>query len=400
LDKNHFFKMKKLFVSLMYINREERNGALALIFLGLLALLGPKAYHWIIPKQSTTDFAEFEADVQKFRSIHTAGNDSIQVSPVSVLFTFNPNTASSEDFIRLGLSERTAKSICNYRDKGGKFRKPEDFGKIYTLSEIDYERLLPYIELGEGSTSRTYVDRYDDSNKKERQPTAQPFNFDPNTATEAELLQLSLPKWIVGRVLNYRAKGGKFRNKEDLSKIYGFPEEDYERLEPFISISEAQKPQPQHYQTGGPGNVANNYTQKNFAPIGPLDINRAAVEHWLMLPGIGEKRAQMIVRYREKLGGFVSVEQVGELRSLPDSVYQRIRPMLVLQFSEPRKLNINQLNTQELDVHPYITPRQASLIVADRNQNGNYQKVEDLLRIPVLFDKAWLDRIRPYLAVQ
>jgi competence ComEA-like helix-hairpin-helix protein len=397
--------MKKILVNLMHVNRGERNGAFALILLGLLALLAPEMYRWAMPNSESVDFAGFESDVEKFRfAMHHAGqaNDTSTAHAPAALFAFNPNTVSFEDFVRLGLSERTAKSICNYRDKGGKFRKPEDFKKIYTLSDADYERLLPYIRLGEegGDRSRLYAEGHDRSSKKERL-AAQQFNFDPNTATESELLQLGLPKWVTSRVLNYREKGGKFRKKEDLSKIYGFPKEDYERLEPFIAIAaagEASRPQASFSASGSSG--ANNYPQKNFAPAGPLDINRAGVEHWQMLPGIGEKRAQMIVKYRERLGGFVSVTQVGELRGLPDSVYQRIRPMLVLQFSEPRRLNINVLNTQELDAHPYITPRQASLIVADRSQNGNYQKVEDLLRIPVLFDKAWLDKIRPYLDVR
>ena len=388
--------MKKIFVNLMHVNRGERNGALGLIIIGLLALIGPEIYRWANPK-SSTNFVGFETDIEKFRqAMRGSGsgtpNDSVH-APIE-LFPFNPNTASVEDFMRLGLTERTAKSICNYRDKGGKFRKPEDFKKIYTLSDTDYERLLPYIKMDESGPT-LYTDRYEKPNK-----ASQVFNFDPNTATETDLLQLGVPKWVVGRILNYRSKGGKFRNKEDLSKIYGFPEEDYDRLEPYIAIAAVNDvPRPQTYSSGGNGIVGSNF-QKNFAPVGPLDINRAAVEHWQMLPSIGEKRAQMIVKYRERLGGFISVEQVGEIRGLPDSVYQLIKPMLVLQFSEPRKLNINAMTTQELDAHPYITPRQASLIVADRSQNGNYQKVEDVLRIPVLIDKAWLEKVRPYLAVQ
>ena len=393
--------MKKLFVKLMHVNRGERDGALGLIIIGLLALIGPEIYRWAKPKPST-DFAGFEADVEKFRqAMHSSSNgipDHGTASAIAAeLFFFNPNTASLEDFVRLGLTERTAKSICNYRDKGGQFRKPEDFKKIYTLSDADYERLLPYIRMEENDP-RLYTDQYGQSST-EKVPIQQ-FNFDPNTATEAELLLLGVPKWVVSRILNYRAKGGKFRNKEDLSKIYGFPEEDYDRLEPYIAIAAVEEaPRLQTYAPGS-GGGANNYSKKNFAPVGPLDINRAAVEHWQMLPGIGEKRAQMIVKYREKLGGFISVEQVRELRGLPDSSYQLIRPMLVLQYSEPRKLNINVMTSQELDAHPYITPRQASLIVADRSQNGFYQKVDELLRIPVLIDKAWLEKVRPYLEVK
>lgn len=67
---------------------------------------------------------------------------------VSELFVFDPNTASYDDLLILGLSARTARSIENYRNKGGKFRRPEDFQRIYTLSEEDYVRLRPFIRIG------------------------------------------------------------------------------------------------------------------------------------------------------------------------------------------------------------------------------------------------------------
>lgn len=383
--------MKKLFVNLMHVNRGERNGAFALIIIGLLFLTIPEVYRWLKPKPSV-EFAGFELDIERFRTSMKGGEahvgDGSQLQPM--VFPFNPNTASYEDFLQLGLSERTAKSICNYRDKGGKFRKPEDFKKIYTLSDADYERLSPYIQMGDDNMRLK-------PNQAEKTGESQVFNFDPNTVTEDELIRLGIPKWAVSRVINYRTKGGKFRKKEDLSKIYGFPEKDYQRLEPYITIASAEEdisPRPLMFSSG-----ANSYSKNTPTSMGPLDINRASAEHWQILPGIGQKRAEMIIKYREKLGGFISVTQVGEVRGLPDSVYQYIRPMLLLQFSEPRKLNINLLSTEELDAHPYITPRQASLIVADRSQNGDYRKVEDLLRIPVLIDKVWLEKIRPYLDV-
>jgi competence ComEA-like helix-hairpin-helix protein len=134
--------------------------------------------------------------------------------------------------------------------------------------------------------------------------------------------------------------------------------------------------------------------------MGPVDINQADVEHWQLLPGIGEKRAQMIVNYREKLGGFLSLEQVAETRGLPDSTYQQIRSMLVLDVTTTHQINLNTATTEQLDAHPYISFKQASLIVADRSQNGKYHKVEDLLRIPAFVDKVWLERVKPYLSAQ
>ncbi len=244
------------------------------------------------------------------------------------------------------------------------------------------------------------MEEYPGESASSKSTHLQPFAFDPNTATESELLQLGLSSWITERILKYRSKGGKFRNKEDLEKIYGFPETDYDRLEPYVRIAAIEQAPQSQTNIAAINSPLNKVTPRAGVAPGSLDINRAAVEHWQMLPGIGEKRAQMIISFRDKLGGFLSVEQVAETRGLPDSVYQIIRPMLTMQTDALRSLNINAATTQELDAHPYISFKQASLIVAHRSQNGNYQKMEDLLHIPAFIDKAWLERIRPYLSIQ
>jgi len=392
--------MKNTLLKVLHFNRPERMGAVSLILIGTVALLMPILYRWCSPKPST-DFSAFKADIEKLQNAIPSDpenhGEAGSIPTASEAFFFNPNTATPEDFTRLGLSEKTAQSICNYRNKGGQFRKPEDFKKIYTLSEMDFKRLLPYIRLG-----TTAEPKYDNEHSEGSAPStvSQPFNFDPNTASESEFLQLGLSRWIAGRILNYRSKGGKFRNKEDLEKIYGFPQDDYDRLEPYVTIAGAeQTSRPQAYSSEN-NNVNNQPKPRSSVAAGSLDINRAQVEHWQMLPGIGEKRAQMIVNFREKLGGFISVEQVAETRGLPDSIFQYIRSTLALPTGALQTLNINAATTEQLNAHPYISFKQASLIVAHRSQNGNYQKVEDLLKIPAFIDRAWLEKVLPYLAVQ
>jgi len=61
------------------------------------------------------------------------------------LFQFDPNTLSVEDWQKLGLSEKTSKTIDKYRSKGGKFYKPEDIKRIWGMPEGFYERVKDYI---------------------------------------------------------------------------------------------------------------------------------------------------------------------------------------------------------------------------------------------------------------
>jgi competence ComEA-like helix-hairpin-helix protein len=115
------------------------------------------------------------------------------------------------------------------------------------------------------------------------------------------------------------------------------------------------------------------------------------------LPGIGSKLAARIVNFREKLGGFYSVEQVGETYGVPDSTFQKIKNRLVVN-SEVRKVNINLATKEELKTHPYIRWQLANAIVEYRNQHGPFKSLEDLKKI-VLVDEINFKKIIPYLSM-
>jgi competence ComEA-like helix-hairpin-helix protein len=88
------------------------------------------------------------------------------------------------------------------------------------------------------------------------------------------------------------------------------------------------------------------------------------------------------------------------MRSLPDSVFQQIRPWLRLGATQLRKINLNTASVADLDAHPYISKRQAELIVAYREQHGAYHAPEDITKMRAIADQAWLSKIKPYLGVE
>ncbi len=382
--------MKRFFLQFLHFSRAERAGTIALLIICGLVYLAPEILHWFRP-QNTTDFTQFQTDVEAFRTGIKVDNPESGNQQTGVLFAFDPNTATQEDFVRLGLSEKVAGVICNYRNKGGHFRKPEDLKKIYSLSAADFERLQPWIQMA-GKPGQSGEEK-----KFDRVAVAELFSFDPNLASEADLQRLGLPTRTVKGILNYRSKGGKFRKAEDFAKIYSLEEEDFTRLLPYITlgtVANAAIERPAAYVGGAV------FPEKKFAAKGPLDINRAGLEDWLRLPGIGEKRARQLINFRESLGGFLRVEQVAEMYGLPDSIFQRIRAMLTLESNSIHQININAASVEELDRHPYISFKQASLIVNYRSQHGSFAKPEDITQIIAFTDKKWLEKIRPYLAVQ
>ncbi|MEM9992418.1 MAG: helix-hairpin-helix domain-containing protein, partial [Bacteroidota bacterium] len=102
-----------------------------------------------------------------------------------------------------------------------------------------------------------------------------------------------------------------------------------------------------------------------------------------------------IIQFREKLGGFLSIEQVGDTRGLPDSVFQNIKDAL-LESSIVKKLLINRATVKQLSRHPYVTWKQAELLVAFRGQHGAYHSVADIQKIRA-FRKEDIDPFAPYL---
>ncbi len=373
--------MKTRFLNYLHFSRNERLGAFALLTVCVAAFSTPAVLQWIRPRE-VTDFTEFEATIKAFRqSANTTAEGTANA------FDFDPNIASEEDFKQLGLSEKVAQNICHYREKGGSFRKPDDFQKIWGLQPQDFKRLQPYIRIS--------IAKKEGSEQDLSRPKPANFPFDPNTATEADFLNLGLPSRTVKSILNYREKGGIFRKKEDLAKIYTLSETDYARLEPYITIST-----PSHADYAVRPNTYANGSSGSLKSKNPVDMNRAGIEGWMSLPMIGERRAQQIVNFREKLGGFSSIDQLAEMYGLPDSVFQQIRPQLRLETTTIRKINLNTVSLEALDAHPYVSRKQAELIIAYRSQHGNYAVPTDVLKIKAFTDNAWWVKVAPYFGTE
>lgn len=226
-------------------------------------------------------------------------------------------------------------------------------------------------------------------------PEIRPRPFDPNTVSESVLLQMGLHPKLVRTLTNYRSKGGRFRKASDLARIYGMDQHTYALLAPYVSIAahkqditdlKASPYLPNHMQTDA----------KKATMFFRVDINAADTTAGKRLPGIGSRLAQRIVQFRERLGGFVSIEQVRETYALPDSTFQLIRPMLENGHHNIRKLNINTATVQELGQHPYIRYTVAKAIVAFREQHGEFDKPESLQRIMVVSDSIY-KKVFPYL---
>jgi DNA uptake protein ComE-like DNA-binding protein len=238
------------------------------------------------------------------------------------------------------------------------------------------------------NTGDEYV--YEKSTEIEKDRSILLFPFDPNTLDAAGWQKLGIRERTIQIILNYRNKGGKFRNEKDLAKIWGLSALDFNRLKPYVKILATKENEPTYQHA-----TISTATKKTIVPV---DINSADTTAFIALPGIGSKLASRIILFREKLGGFHQVSQVSEVFGLHDSVYQKLRPHLVLTTAIVKKINVNTATLEVLRAHPYIRQKLGALIIHYRNEHGPFSKVEELENIMGIERSDYL-KMAPYLTV-
>jgi competence protein ComEA len=218
------------------------------------------------------------------------------------------------------------------------------------------------------------------------------FYFDPNTASADDWKRLGLRDKTISTIQNYLSKGGHFYKPEDISKIWGLHEDEVQRLIPYVQIAAKE----------------NNYTKQTYEPKSfdkpkytpsIIDINTADTTALIALPGIGSKLAQRILNFRDKLGGFYKMEQVGETYGLPDSTFQKIKARLTISNAAIKQFNINTATVDELKSHPYIKYNLANAIAQYRTQHGNFTSVAGIKNIMMVTEDIY-SKAAPYLTVE
>lgn len=367
----------------------ERNGAIGVLLLCFIVLFFSHLYAQFFSFLNI-DSKNYQSEIASFRAAQESKEESEGLAHYSEkaiqLFEFNPNTVSEKDLVKLGLKTKTAQTFIKYRDKIGGFKNVEAVKNVYGLSK-DYERLLPYMAIKRQNKVKEKA-------KSITPKASELFPFDPNTASQEELERLGLPSHSAKAIVNYRKNGRGFKTKKDLQNMYMLDAADYQRIEPYIQLSlhKAASNEQQLAFGEAPTRELPNTNGINELRI---DINQSTAEQWQQLRGVGPGYSRRITQFRIALGGFQSIEQVGETYDLPDSVFQSIKPFLVASPISTR-LSVNTATEEQLSKHPYISWKEAKLIVKYRTQHGTYQSIEDIKNIRALKAES-IERFAPYL---
>ena len=213
-------------------------------------------------------------------------------------------------------------------------------------------------------------------------PDIQLFSFDPNTASYDTLIMLGFSEKESSTLINYRNKGGKFREPEDIKKIYGIEEIKAKELIPFVKVNaDTIKPS------------GHNLSRQNRSII---DLNRCDSAILVTLPGIGPVLSGRIIKYRNLLGGFARIDQLREVYGLPEETFDLIEGRLSVDTAVLKLININLADYNELRRIPYFERYEVAAIIKYRELIGNVGSVTDLIENKIL-TKEKADKVRSYL---
>jgi len=220
------------------------------------------------------------------------------------------------------------------------------------------------------------------------------FEFDPNSTSKDSLLLLGLGKYATNNITKYRAKGGKFKDANDLQKIYGIDSILFSKIYSYIKIKK-----PKHFVKAiDPGRKYIAYT-KPKVEFNSIDINLADTTEFKKLKGIGKVYANRIVKFRNSLGGYFTINQIKDVWGISDSLFTAIKPYLAIDTTLVVKKNINQIDKLELVKHPYVDWKKAKVILSYRKMHGDYQSMEDFEKMHGISD-AFVDTLKQYFVAK
>lgn len=310
-----------------------------------------------------------ELEVRTFEERSEGGAGPKEAFRPDTLHPFDPNEASLERFMDLGLTEDEAEVLIHYRESGGSFHEKEDLLKVYSIGKEELEAWDGYLRFPSKKRGRDKAEKDPAKASSEQEvESLELFPFDPNRLPAEEWTRLGLPPERVRTLEKYRQRGGTFWKASDLLDLYGVDSSLFQKWEPYVRIDREEL---------------------------KLPIDTAGSDRLTRLPGIGKVRSERIVEYRELLGGFRKVEQLKEVYGISDSLYGTLVDRVKIEEGKLEPLALDA-SAERLMKHPYISPGLAEAIVEHRERFGAVREKEELLELDLMNDREYR-KIAPYL---
>ncbi|TAE56270.1 MAG: helix-hairpin-helix domain-containing protein [Bacteroidetes bacterium] len=314
-----------------------------------------------------------------------------------------------------GIGPAFARRIVKYRKALGGFSDIGQIADVYGLPPETFEALLPWLKLDPATAPK----ETEHQTRAPRESREIP-RLDINTASATDFEQLpGIGPTFSKRMIAYREAMGGYREVAQIRKIYGLPPETFAAIEPYLYTDPATLPAPkksfdnqtfadknialesqENMRTRGlaPADEAPAFTKKN--PVAVLDLNQADSAQFAQIPGIGEKTASRIVKFRTILGYYASVEQLRAVYGMSEENFQRMVPWLRVSdvSGYPRK-DLNTAALRQLSILPRVGKPLAEALLQWRKELGRFENWKEVGETPGITAEA-LQELKAYFEVK
>jgi competence protein ComEA len=310
--------MKQELKEYLSFSKRERRGIIILLSLIMLLVFFPQflsLYNKHYKEEE--DFSYLDAKIEAFLIQKKQFNDSLLASrnsfaPLAMdnqmpeLFFFNPNIATEEDWQRLGLKPKLARTLYNYTSKGGRFYKKEGLKKIYGMDEETYDRISPYVLLEESKKEFHPKNNWETNNER---AVKKPVLIEINSAEFDELLKIrGVGEGFAASIINYRKRIGGFLNKEQLLEVFGFDAEKLEEIEAQIMVDPEK--------------------------VKKININTCTIGELARHPYMKRHIANSIVLIRDNHGPYKNTSEIQRSDLVNEELYRKLAPYLTIGESD------------------------------------------------------------------
>jgi competence ComEA-like helix-hairpin-helix protein len=312
---------------------------------------------------------------------------------------FNPNEFEYEELRAAGLPTKVAAGIVRWRRYGKVYRIKEDVALVSGVTDSMYAALKPYIVIADSLAPKVkYVDKAEQEwgGKAKRDiplksaqsagPSVELVQFRIDTASVAYLASIGFSVKQAEAVVKYRDAIGGITSEQELRACYVVSEEMADRLMPYVIFSE-QKIE---------SKTDAKESEKKADVTALVEINSADMVALVSVDGIGEKSAAEIIKYRELLGGYHSVEQLAELNCVTEENFAKFLSQICCDSCKIKKIDINFAGPKELERHPYVSARTLRRIIKQRQLKGGWSRIEEMIEQNILSEDE-AKRLAPYL---
>lgn len=293
------------------MSKGQQCGSLAIVCVLFGAVAMPRTVAYLRAQRQTSDFAKMAEIKSKYSVLPESGTIKKRIAnQLDTIFRFDPNTVTFDELVLLGLPEKTATAIVNYRKAGGKFRKPDDFARIRDISDSVYNRLAPYINIVQAEQPKNEYSKFDSKTTKKVNPTKPGWQerkgtaiVELNTADSAQLVALyGIGPVTARRILSYRRQLGGFYSVEQLREVQNINEETYQKLYPQFTVDTSK--------------------------IKRININDFKYSDLKRHPYVTTAQLNSIMNYKKLMGRFSAVDDLLKYHLLDTLSFEKVLPYL------------------------------------------------------------------------